>query len=556
MKVLFVTSEHPENQFGGLGSFTRDYVKELKKTVEVVAVYLHYSSEIPPEPGGAIDYVLVPEKKFPSVSIEGNILETAASFQDSLERIILDFKPDVIHCNDRQTYLPFRFKKNVVYSSHLMYTDLIGMRNLNDIYFPEQKIERLALENSGAVIAYSDFSAERILKNSRAENIFVLPLGINTELISRFSRAGKKLDQKILKGKELTIGYFGRLENVQKGFLKFSEAVNILGKKFKIENKVKYVIFGRGKIPAGIDISLIDRSGYLKQEDLYREMAETDIMVMPSNYEPFGLAGIEAMASGALLLCTKGLGMDSYAVYGKNALAIPENPAGIASVLETAVKNYDKMERLISNGINEGKIWSWERSVNAHLQIYEKVSSGTLTKKYSYKKYSDVILKFKNSECYLKNSVLRIVDSQINRQKKANNDIYFITCGTIWNFNEKTISVTDRDENFLVSTPEIILKKISGSVCFIGSWEFVSNPVAVINQLVKSGVTSAIIYYWNGDALPWQILKFESLEDWDKILNSFKDRVDFSLKEKTYRDAEPFNCIEIGFRYKDKILAG
>ena len=83
-----------------------------------------------------------------------------------------------------------------------MYTDLIGMRNLNDIYFPEQKIERLALENSGAVIAYSDFSAERILKNSRAENIFVLPLGINTELISRFSRAGKKLDQKILKGKE------------------------------------------------------------------------------------------------------------------------------------------------------------------------------------------------------------------------------------------------------------------------------------------------------------------------------------------------------------------
>lgn len=556
MKVLFVTSEHPANQFGGLGSFTRDYVKELKKIADVVAVYLHYYTERPPEPGGVIDYVLVPEKKFPSGSIEGNILETAASFQDSLEQIISVFKPDVIHCNDRQTYLPFRFKKNVVYSSHLMYTDLIGMKNLNDIYFSEQKIEKLALENSSAVVAYSDFSAKRILKNSRAENIFVLPLGINTELVSRFTGNKKNLNQGALKKEGLTIGYFGRLENVQKGFLKFIGAVNILGKKFKIENKLKFVIFGRGEIPSGVDISLIDKTGYLNQEDLYKEMAETDIMVMPSNYEPFGLAGIEAMAFGALLLCTKGLGMDSYAVYGKNALAIPENSAGIADVLETTVKNYGRMERLISNGINEGKTWTWKRSVNAHLQIYEKVSSGTLTKKYSYKKYSDVILKFKNSECYLKNSVLRIIDSQIKRQKKSNNDIYFITCGTIWDFNEKTISVTDRDENFLVSTPEIILKKLSGSVCFIGSWEFVSNPAAVINQLVKSGVTSAIIYYWNGDALPWQILKFESLEDWEKILNTFKDRVDFSIEEKTYRDAEPFNCIEIGFRYKDKILAG
>lgn len=554
MKVLFVTSEHPENQFGGLGSFTRDYVKELKKTVEVVAVYLHYSSEIPPEPGGAIDYVLVPEKKFPSVSIEGNILETAASFQDSLERIVLDFKPDVIHCNDRQTYLPFRFKKNVVYSSHLMYTDLIGMRNLNDIYFPEQKIERLALENSGAVIAYSDFSAERILKNSRAENIFVLPLGINTELISRFSRAGKKLDQKILKGKELTIGYFGRLENVQKGFLKFIEAVNILGKKFKIENKVKYVIFGRGKIPACIDISLIDRSGYLKQEDLYREMAETDIMVMPSNYEPFGLAGIEAMASGALLLCTKGLGMDSYAVYGKNALAIPENPAGIASVLETAVKNYDKMERLISNGISEGKTWSWKRSVNAHLQIYEKVRQ-KMTRSFSYKKYFNIVQKFNNAELYLKNSVLRKIDTLIQKHIAESNNMLFITCGTIWDSEEKMVSVTHRDSNFVVSSPEIILRNLSGAVCFIGSWEFVSDPRAVFRQLIISRVEKVIIYYWNGDDLPWQILKMESYNDFVMLLDGFSAFAEFSFMECSSKDAAPFNCIEIGFRYTDRCIA-
>lgn len=551
MKVLFVTSEHPANQFSGLGVFTRDYILELRKTAEVVTVYLHYHSHNPPSADEIIDYVLVPQKRFHSVSIEGNILETAASFQNAIEQIILEFRPDVIHCNDRQTFLPFRFKDNVVYSSHLMYTDLIGMKNLDEIYFYEQKIEKLALESSAAVIAYSDFSANRIIENSKAENIFVLPLGINTVEISKY--ADVRNNETGCGDKPLTVGYFGRLENMQKGFIKFIEAVNLLGENFKAVKNLRYVVYGRGTIPSGIDTSLIDETGCLKSSDLYKKLSFTDIIVMPSNYEPFGLAGIEAMASGALLLCSKGLGMDTYAVYGKNALAIPSDSAGIAAVLENTINNFPQMKNIVSNGINEGKKWSWKRSVEAHLQIYEKVRQ-KMTKNFSYRKYFKIIQKFNNAELYLKNSVLRKIDTLIQKHIAESNNMLFITCGTIWESWEKMISVTDRDSNFVVSSPEIILRNLSGTVCFIGSWEFVSDPRAVFRQLIISRVERVIIYYWNGDDLPWQILKMESYNDFVMLLDGFSAFAEFSFIECNSKDASPFNCIEIGFRYTDRCI--
>ncbi|HBG36768.1 MAG TPA: hypothetical protein DDW88_06865 [Treponema sp.] len=62
---------------------------------------------------------------------------------------------------------------------------------------------------------------------------------------------------------------------------------------------------------------------------------------MPSRYEPFGLTGLEAMASGCLLLATRGLGMDEYAIPGKNSLMIPNSLSGIADILYDVITHYD-----------------------------------------------------------------------------------------------------------------------------------------------------------------------------------------------------------------------
>ena len=57
LRILFVTSEHPDFLYNGLGTFTRDYVCELKKYCDVFCVYFHLSGGIKPLPNEIVDLV-------------------------------------------------------------------------------------------------------------------------------------------------------------------------------------------------------------------------------------------------------------------------------------------------------------------------------------------------------------------------------------------------------------------------------------------------------------------------------------------------------------------
>ena len=88
MRILFVTSEHPANLFGGLGTFTREYVRELRKYCDVKCVYFHLMDGAAPQPDETVDYVFEPDCVFDAFSPEARILEAAASFRSQLDPII------------------------------------------------------------------------------------------------------------------------------------------------------------------------------------------------------------------------------------------------------------------------------------------------------------------------------------------------------------------------------------------------------------------------------------------------------------------------------------
>ncbi len=378
MKVLFVTSEHPKNAWGGLGTFTREFTKVLRKYCSVVVVYFHFDNDEPPKTDSTIDYVLVPEKKFKAFAPEAQILEAAASLRAQLQPIMNIFNPDVIHCNDRQTFLPFRFDKNVLYSSHLLFCDLISMQGLDDIYFQELKIEKSALMNSCISVFYSDFAQKRASKIMAGNfHPVILPLGFNPN----------KFKNSLLNKKEkINVGYFGRFENVQKGFMNFINSVNLLGKDFKEKNNVEYFLYGRGKISSSVDLSLFNSPRFLEGEDLYQAYSQMDIVVMPSRYEPFGLTGLEAMASGCLLLATTGLGMDVYMKPEKNCLAIPEDSEEISLVLKDAILNIEKYKPLREQALESVKKFTWDRCVKSHFYFYSQISQKRfLNLKFAYR---------------------------------------------------------------------------------------------------------------------------------------------------------------------------
>ena len=531
MKVLFVTSEHPSCLYGGLGTFTREYVKELKKSAEVKCVYFHLRAEPSPEPDETVDYVFSPFGTFEAFSPEAQILESASSLRAQVDPIITEFKPDIIHCNDRQTYLPFRFDDNVFYSSHLIYTDLISSSALNDFYFQEIKVERCALENCAVLGVYSDFAASSAYKLAGGHcSPVVLPLGLKTD--SFIKKSSLKTTQKRLgqnNDNRLTISYFGRFENVQKGINDFIYAVNLLGLDFKNKHNLTYNLYGRGEPDSYMDISLFDNITFLEGQDLIDAYQKSDIVVMPSRYEPFGFTGLEAMASGALLLVTEGLGMDMYAEPGVNCLSIPHDPYGISVVLRQAILDYDKLNLIKENAVRTARQWTWERCINAHIDIYREIIKNRISQissayRYetreiikSYKKASDV------EKLYCSNMEQKAIDRILKKYEYWNSDEKILVLTGAFkndiNFYGQNIifaSSLNENSNGMITRLECLpyKNKEFDLVIVCGAWETVIDPCGALSEIERITKNNVIVLYNKGKPHQWQTIQMEDESDW------------------------------------------
>lgn len=549
MKVLFVTSEHPKNTWGGLGTFTREFTKVLRRYCSVVVVYFHFDNDEPPSPDSTIDYVLVPEKKFKAFAPEAQVLEAAASLRSQLQPIMNIFNPDVIHCNDRQTFLPFRFDKNVLYSSHLLFCDLLSMQGLDDIYFQELKIEKSALQNSCLSVFYSEFAQKRASKLVAGNfHPVILPLGFNPD----------KFKNSLLNTKEkINVGYFGRFENVQKGFMNFINSVNLLGKEFKEKNNVEYFLYGRGEISNSVDLSLFNPPEFLSGEDLYQAYSKMDIVVMPSRYEPFGLTGLEAMASGCLLLATSGLGMDSYMDVGKNCLAIPQNPEGVSLVLKDAILNIEKHKPLRECALESVKKITWDRCVKSHFYFYSQISQKRfLNLKIAYRpELYNFISKIKNSSLLKKEnekSEFQYLMNLLNKLQKEN-QFENKRCLLISNFvkgekvtenflNCDCINLLEKSENGILYRSECLpfVEKFYDYVIAINYFETCLNFDLAISELFRIAREKIFLFVNHNKK---NNLQTYFIEDKKEVLEEIEKSVNYIFDSKIENQNDDFGLI-------------
>ncbi len=97
--------------------------------------------------------------------------------------------------------------------------------------------------------------------------------------------------------------------------------------------------------PAGVAML-----GYCDHPDVLAAMARAAIVVVPSRWpEPFGLVALEAMASGAALICSPRGGLPEVA--GEAAVyADPDRPAEIATAIEALAGDADRRAALADAG--------------------------------------------------------------------------------------------------------------------------------------------------------------------------------------------------------------
>lgn len=284
-------------------------------------------------------------------------------------------------------YLAFRYPRILIFSPSqleacfynknqvLMVHDLIPMLFHNDPllrhtkqYYFFKYILGAAIRNSGAVISPSLHTLEMINQRFFPDpgKLFTIQNGINFPKII-------PIDD--IKRKENFILYLGRLSPTK-------NVAGLINAYRKIADQIphKLVIAGGGDNvglkngdPGGQ--GTVEYAGYVSDEKVEKLLTTAALFVFPSFYEGFGFPPLEAMARGCPVVVSNVASLPE--VCGEAALYVdPRSSDSIADTMIKAINDESIRKSLIQYGYERANQFTWQRSANKHLEVFDFVQKG------------------------------------------------------------------------------------------------------------------------------------------------------------------------------------
>ena len=232
-----------------------------------------------------------------------NLLEEINNYSIVAGVIARTEEYDIIHAHDWLTYPAGIHAKNVSGKPlviHVHATDYDRSRgNVNpDVY----AIEKNGMDNADHIITVSNLTRQTVIEKYHQDPSKVTTVHNAVEPLSPEILAIP--DKKGVKDKVIT--FLGRI-TMQKGPEYFVEAAA------KVLANVRFVMAGSGdmmdqmiRLAAARNIS--DRfhfTGFMKGKQVYEVLKASDVYVMPSVSEPFGISPLEAMQCGVPSIISK-----------------------------------------------------------------------------------------------------------------------------------------------------------------------------------------------------------------------------------------------------------
>jgi len=278
---------------------------------------------------------------------------------------------DLIHAHDWLTYpagiaAKEASGKPLIVHVHATDFDRSG-GNVNPAVY---EIEKQGMMAADRVITVSNLTRNIVIEKYGIDSskVFTVYNAVEPVAIKEHLKTDKGFDEKI-------VTFLGRV-TMQKGPEYFIEVANKVLKRMK---NVRFVMAGSGDmlnkmIARAAKLKIMDKfhfTGFLTGDDVFRMYYMSDVYVMPSVSEPFGISPLEAMQS--------------------NVPVIISNQSGVAEVLNHAVKvdfwdvdamadaiygilNYPALYQTFSNlGKNEVEGLKWENSALRVKDVYDSI---------------------------------------------------------------------------------------------------------------------------------------------------------------------------------------
>jgi len=295
-----------------------------------------------------------------------NLMEEVNKYAEVAAIIAQKYDYDVIHAHDWLTYAAGIAAKKIsgkplVIHVHATEYDRSG-ESVNTRVFD---IEKMGMDVADKIITVSNLTKNIVVNRYGQNPDKVVTVYNAVEFNTTAKKYTKNIDEKI-------VTFLGRV-TFQKGPEYFVEAAYKVLQ--KVDN-VKFVMAGSGDllrkmIRRTAELKITDKfhfTDFLKGEDVNRMFGISDVYVMPSVSEPFGISPLEAMQS--------------------NVPVIISNQSGVAEILNHALKidfwdvdamadaiygllNYDALSKMfIHYGKQEVDNLKWENAAKHVREVY------------------------------------------------------------------------------------------------------------------------------------------------------------------------------------------
>jgi glycogen synthase len=277
---------------------------------------------------------------------------------------------DIIHAHDWLTYPAGISAKKVtgkplIVHIHATEFDRSG-KNINQDIF---EIERKGFMAADCVIAVSNMTRDIVIEKygiDAAKVVTVYNAVATTQGIS-------EIPERYISEKVVT--FLGRLTQ-QKGPEYFVEAADLI---LQHDNKVRFVMAGAGDLLETLvrrvaQLGIGTRfhfTGFLKGADVEKMFRLSDVFVMPSVSEPFGLAPLEAMQLGVPVVISRQSGVSEVL---KNALKVDFwDIKGLADAIYGLLHYSAISKEFVNAGKKEVDALKWDNAAKEVAAIYQNV---------------------------------------------------------------------------------------------------------------------------------------------------------------------------------------
>jgi len=309
---------------------------------------------------------------FPMSGVYGpNLLAEIWRYGKVAQEIAKQETFDIIHGHDWTSVLACINARNVsgkpyVYHAHALEFDRSG-DNINQVVYD---LEKLGMEAADQVIAVSHYTKENIIR------LYGLPPEKITVVHNAVSRSESEVRSEAKKrdGRKIVL-FLGRI-TFQKGPDYFVEAASLV---LQSMSGVEFVMAGAGDMMNQMIEKVAELAmgahfhftGFLQGREVEQIYAMSDLYVMPSVSEPFGISPLEAMLYDVPVIISKQSGVGEIL---HHALKVDFwNVRDLADKMIALLRHPSLVDEMSAGACEELKNIKWEQAAEKIVAVYKQV---------------------------------------------------------------------------------------------------------------------------------------------------------------------------------------